>query len=63
MNFPGKLEKFKLLDLYSHFIKKKGFRNVTVKNYDIKLLVNWSKERREGDGKMLTNGMEFFCFF
>ena len=30
------------------------------KNYYI---VIWSKELREGDSKILTNGMEFFCFF
>jgi hypothetical protein len=36
---------------------------VTVKIIILKYLVNWSKELREGDGKMLTNGMEFFCFF
>ena len=53
MNFPGKLEKFKLLDLYSHFIKK-GFRNVTVKKIIILCyLVTWSKELREGSGKCL----------
>ena len=61
MNFPGKLEKFKLRDLYSHFIFW-GFRNVTVENYNIRYLVNWSKELREGGGKNAYNWNGIFLF-
>jgi hypothetical protein len=60
VNFPGKLEEFKLVDLYSHFIKIWGFRN-SKKCIILYYLVTWSKELREGYSNCLQ--MEWNLLF
>ncbi len=59
MNFPGKLGKFKLVDLHSHFIRRVS---VTVKKcIMLYYLVTWSKELKEGYSKCLQ--MEWNLLF